>query len=1038
MNDPNDDENLTEDPSDRSDDKQDIGIDDKNDDASDSHNSQTNSGPCDSINSPPMTPNDDEILTDDPSADTTPGEPLRTSVGNSTHGSLRSSYGDVSVHSDRTQDYYDENDDCLTDDGGVVVSDNESNHGSGNDSDDSDDSGDASSIHSLQSCEIIGVYTQEKSSGGDGDNISHIESYYDEDHSYYSDNGSDDDSILIDDDSLSLGFPPGHYTRLDELNELQNHDNGTNDDNHHRSAVNPSIIPSYFFCPITKMIMIDPVITPDGHTFERRAMLRSLILESCDPISKNPLSHEELVEDYLVKKSIDKARKEAWIRYVVEFEDEEVDRIIVEQQQEKVMKVEGMEIMERDKTSVKTEDSFDEEEGVPSIKRKAQEQAPPPSPTPQEEPRAHENKNINQYDIPSNLSHDLHSVPSATSSTTVDTSSGNHGWSVPLGVHKVICSKPGLVVTADVHRRSNVVKRKIIKKSLVDNDKNKNVDANGKKKTSSKKKMKIKRRKKKKHKNLKTTTSVITRDLILPPGSHVDILETRVHGGRVRGRIAWEEEVATEMDRELTLLLEEEEVRKRAMARPHKSRSKGPKKGKARTFFRRLSGTRGQQDDKLPFTSELFDSRPPQHRSPSGKAARSPSPLTTIKYNGWISLQWASVKNHERDEALKRRQSDTGNNPKVSLVADEDEGPWSQQLPLGVYQISSSGDTSTGDHTVNAKNQDAGSSVKQLPLYDAPDSESNIVDFLVCNQCLEIVETQVLVTKRRDRDPKMGSMNNYLSNTEGKQVVRARCMVPVVVSPLSAEQFVGGNEFTPSKPQRKFRSGWITLGDDKNSTDVTASPIPVGAYVVTTDDPLMSCDGNSKIKSILPSGSCMEVVTTRVEFEEDTKMMNCRCCDREGMYYTVAVRALIASGGYVTLFVASMGTSGTHGSLCVCGQLVPHVVYAEPVPLGKYRVTQPVCLTQDSGHKSPMITQLNENACVQVIETRVEDGRVRGRVKIIDFANGDDDQIRKESTTGWVSLSSLRCLGGRSLGLRKQHSSKRMESAASNLQAWHF
>lgn len=155
----------------------------------------------------------------------------------------------------------------------------------------------------------------------------------------------------------------------------------------------------------------------------------------------------------------------------------------------------------------------------------------------------------------------------------------------------------------------------------------------------------------------------------------------------------------------------------------------------------------------------------------------------------------------------------------------------------------------------------------------------------------------------------------------------------------------------------------------------------------------------------------MEVVTTRIEFEENTKMMKCRC-GREGMYYSVAVRALIASGGYVTLFVASVGTSGTHGSLCVCGQLIQHVVYAEPVPLGVYRIIRPTLLTRDIGHKTHVITQLMENAHVQVAETRVEEGCVRGRVNVdVAIENNDhaggaiaNDLVRKEPVTGWVSL----------------------------------
>ena len=125
---------------------------------------------------------------------------------------------------------------------------------------------------------------------------------------------------------------------------------------------------------------------------------------------------------------------------------------------------------------------------------------------------------------------------------------------MPLGVHKV-CSK-GLTVTTDIHRRSNVVKRKIIRKSLATSD----TDTSTIKDVT--KKMKLKRiKKKKKYMNIKITTSIITRDLVLLPGTYVDILETCIHGGRVRGRISFEEEVLTEVDNELLLAWEEEEVR---------------------------------------------------------------------------------------------------------------------------------------------------------------------------------------------------------------------------------------------------------------------------------------------------------------------------------------------------------------------------------------------------------------------------------------------------------------------------------------------
>merc|ERR1712127_880601 len=101
------------------------------------------------------------------------------------------------------------------------------------------------------------------------------------------------------------------------------------------------------------------------------------------------------------------------------------------------------------------------------------------------------------------------------------------------------------------------------------------------------------------------------------------------------------------------------------------------------------------------------------------------------------------------------------------------------------------------------------------------------------------------------------------------------------------------------------------------------------------------------------------------------------------------------------------GVSGTLGSLCACGRLVQQT-YAEPVPLGTYRITRPTFLTQGSGHQTTPITQLKEKVYVRVIETRVEGGCVRGRV-VIDVSNGNipnpnDHTRRKESLTGWVSL----------------------------------
>ncbi len=136
------------------------------------------------------------------------------------------------------------------------------------------------------------------------------------------------------------------------------------------------------------------------------------------------------------------------------------------------------------------------------------------------------------------------------------------------------------------------------------------------------------------------------------------------------------------------------------------------------------------------------------------------------------------------------------------------------------------------------------------------------------------------------------------------------------------------------------------------------------------------------------------MVATRIEFEE-----------KDGTNHSVAVRGLLASGGYVTLSVVSVGASG--GSLHLSG--VRGESYAKLVPLGTYRMTCPADLTRDVGNDmTAVVARLEENSRVRVVETRVEDGCVRGRVVDVVFADIDahrgDRRDVPEAITGWVSL----------------------------------
>ena len=190
------------------------------------------------------------------------------------------------------------------------------------------------------------------------------------------------------------------------------------------------------------------------------------------------------------------------------------------------------------------------------------------------------------------------------------------------------------------------------------------------------------------------------------------------------------------------------------------------------------------------------------------------------------------------------------------------------------------------------------------------------------------------------------------------QVVRARVI---------AHDLVGNKEV-------KFTSGWISLLDGLTGLS-SATPVPLGAYVVVADDPgCVVTEGgrlDSKVKGMLVPGSCMEVVATRME---------------EGL-----VRGLVAGGGHVTLFETSPIT-GTEETM-----------HAMPVPFGTYRIIQnALTVTTAVSSSSSVVAKLQLNATVEIAETRVEEGgssRVRGRIR-----GGNARSHGGNVLVGWVTL----------------------------------
>jgi hypothetical protein len=128
-------------------------------------------------------------------------------------------------------------------------------------------------------------------------------------------------------------------------------------------------------------------------------------------------------------------------------------------------------------------------------------------------------------------------------------------------------------------------------------------------------------------------------DMIVPQGGYVNVVETQIHGDRVRGRIIWEEE--------------EDAGLRRADAK----RGSGITKRTSRMIKRTaVTVSRGIKD-------------------------RVRKRVTRTSYEGWISLQWAtddrgSFEGGAFDDDLDEKKDGIAR----SGATDEDSGPWVRSL----------------------------------------------------------------------------------------------------------------------------------------------------------------------------------------------------------------------------------------------------------------------------------------------------------------------------------------------------------------------
>lgn len=64
--------------------------------------------------------------------------------------------------------------------------------------------------------------------------------------------------------------------------------------------------PPEFLCPITMSIMKDPVLMPDGQTYEREAITRALQVNPVSPLTRQPMDIKDAKTNYALKSLIDK------------------------------------------------------------------------------------------------------------------------------------------------------------------------------------------------------------------------------------------------------------------------------------------------------------------------------------------------------------------------------------------------------------------------------------------------------------------------------------------------------------------------------------------------------------------------------------------------------------------------------------------------------------------------------------------------------------------------------------------------------------
>ena len=105
-----------------------------------------------------------------------------------------------------------------------------------------------------------------------------------------------------------------------EKNNLNNNNKNNNNNNEeenvynineiYNNSVDDLIEEKWGICPITDCYMEHPVRTPEGQYYEKEAIENWLEKHDTDPLTRNHLTKEMLIEDFQYKKAIQEFKKE--------------------------------------------------------------------------------------------------------------------------------------------------------------------------------------------------------------------------------------------------------------------------------------------------------------------------------------------------------------------------------------------------------------------------------------------------------------------------------------------------------------------------------------------------------------------------------------------------------------------------------------------------------------------------------------------------------------------------------------------------------